>query len=246
MILFSDETTKDSVIAANSADVNYPVANVLDSRLTKVYRTDANTTAEIVLNAGAAVTVSGIAIANHNISSGATIKIQGNATESWSSPSVDESITFASGIIKHTFTEASYQYWRIQIVDAGNSDGYIEIGRSWVGKVFTTPGISKTVSDSRKSNSAKSISVSGQSYQDVRYFNSMISVKIPRLTHAEKASLITEFENVDYGVPFFVQFDESCLDLDTLYVTMDMDQVAFNLLSNNKYYESAISFMEEV
>ena len=69
MILLANETCKNATITANSADVNYPVSNIVDSRLTRLFRTDSNTTAEIVFNAGSAVGVSFVAIANHNITS---------------------------------------------------------------------------------------------------------------------------------------------------------------------------------
>lgn len=246
MILLANETCKNATITANSADVNYPVSNIVDSRLTRLFRTDSNTTAEIVFNAGSAVGVSGVAIANHNITSGATIKLQGNTSDSWASPAYELTLTYSSGIILSTMTEQTYQYWRIKIDDSGNSDGYIQIGRAWIGKSFTTPSISPVVSHTRKSYSVKSISASGQSYQDTRYFASLISVRFRKMTHTEKANLITQFEAVDIGTPLFLYFDESKIDLDKYYVTIDGDQLSFNILRNPSYYEGAVSFVEEV
>jgi len=247
MKLLNNETCKYASLVANSAVVNYPVSNILDSRLSRIFKTDSNTTATIVFDAGSAVIVNSIAIANHNISSSVTtLKIQGNATDIWTSPSVDETLTYSSGIITKLFTGGSYRYWRIQIVDGSNPDGYISIGRAWVGKYFTMPYISPIIGHSRVSKSVKSVSVSGQSYMDARYFNSTIAVKFPLVTHAEKANMIAEFERIDIGVPFFVTFDETDSDLGILYVTIDQDSLNFNLLRNRNYYETALSLIEEI
>ena len=247
MILLSNETTKDATLTANSAIINYPVTNVLDSRLSRIFKTSSNTTATIVFDVGSAVTVTSVAIANHNISSGVTtLKVQGNATDAWGAPSVDETLTYSSGIITKQFTGGSYRYWRINIVDAGNSDGYISLGRVGLYDSFTLPDISPSVGHTRNSNSVKSISVSGQSYLDKRYFNSIYSVRFPKLSHTEKENLISQFETIDIGEPFFCRFDETELDFDTVYVTFDQDSLSFNLLINSDYYESSFSLTEEV
>ena len=90
MIIAAKETLKDATLTVNSILVNYPVTNILDSRLSRIAKTDTNTTMTIVFDAGSSVTVDSISLANHNISNAAAIKFQGNATDAWGSPSVDE------------------------------------------------------------------------------------------------------------------------------------------------------------
>ena len=81
---------------------------------------------------------------------------------------------------------------------------------------------------------------------DGRYFAEKIAVKFRKVTHTEKANMITQFETIDVGIPFFVTFNESVLDLGTIYVTWDGDGLNFNLLRNSSYYETNISLQEEV
>ncbi len=246
MILKIDETAKDSTLSVNSENVNYALTNILDSRLTRTFRTVAGiTTVNIVFDAGSAINVTSICIANHNITSGATIKLQGNATDSWGSPSVDETVTWNAGIIKKDISQETYRYWRISIVDGSNPDTYIEIGRAWIGDLFNTAFISPVFGHTRNSMSEKS-SPFGQTYLDKRGFRSMVSVRFPWMTQAEKANLITQFEIVDIGTPFFVTFDETDMDVDTLYVTMDQEGLNFNIKRNPAYYESALSMIEEI
>ena len=247
MRLKTDETCSVAILTANSSTLNYPVGNVLDSRLSRIFKTDSSTTATIVFDCSAAVNVTSIIIANHNISSGVTtLKLQGNATDSWGTPSVDETLTWASGHIIKDITQASYRYWRIQIIDAGNSDGFISIGRAWIGDLYQSPGIAPAINHNRVSESVKSITPSGQSYQDTRYKYSIITTTWPKLSHAEKAAIFAIFDDIDIGTPFFVTFEESNSDLGTLYVTIDNDSINASLLSNQAYYTASINYKEEV
>lgn len=246
MVIKANETTSDATLTPNSENVNYPATNILDSRRTRLFKTvAATTTATIVFDAGAAVTVDSISIDNHNISSGVTtFKIQGNATDAWGGPSVDETLVWAAGIVTKSFTGGSFRYWRLHIIDAGNTDTFISLGRVMLTNEFTMPDISPSVGHSRNSHSIKSISVNGSAYQDSRYFGSLISVRFPKISHAEKANMISQLEIIDIGQPMFVTFDETELDLGTIYCTIDGTGFNFNLLINSDFYESNISLLE--
>ena len=246
MIVVANETLKDSILTINSSNINYPVTNILDSRLTKIVKTDSNTTMTIVFDAGSAVNVNSISIANHNISSGATIKFQGNATNVWTTPTIDETLTYSSGIINKQFTGGSYQYWRLDIVDAGNSDGFISAGRVYGGTISSPPSIGQTFSNTRVSESLKTYSISGQAYGDNRYFYDLISIQWRKITQAEKALIIAWFETLDITKPFFLVFDESKMDLTAKYVTIDSNQISFNYLKNPAWVEASLTFREEV
>jgi hypothetical protein len=247
MILLTNETTKDASLTVDSAIINYPPTNILDSRLSRIYRTNATTTAEIVYSMTSAITVNAIAIANHNITSSATaIKIQGNASDVWTSPSFSQDITWDSDIMTATFTDQSYQYWRLQIIDATNPDSYLEMGRVWIGESFQSPGISPTLTHDKVSASIKSKSTGGQTYQDGRYFYHVVNTTYPAVTHAEKAEIFQQFEYTDVGIPYFTIFDEDCIDLDVLYCTQVEDTIRATLLNNKDYYTIGYTIEEEV
>jgi hypothetical protein len=246
MIIMSDETLSSATLTANSNIINYPTTNILDSRIDRLFRTDSSTTATIVFDAGAAVTVDSINIANHNISASVTtLKWQGNATDSWGSPSVDETLTHTTGIITKQFTGGSYRYWRLHIIDGSNPDGYIEIGRVSGCDAYTTVGISPNVTHDLVDAGVKTTSISGGTYYDGRYFYEQISVSYPSLTHTQKGEMWAIFRAIGYGTPFFVTFDESGSDLGTLYVTIDQDSINTSLLINSDYYTFGLSLREE-
>ncbi len=248
MILKANETLLDAALSANSENINYPLTNLFDYRLSRKYRTDAGTTtATIVFDAGAAITVNSIDIAGHNISSGvSTLKFQGNASDSWGAPSVDETLTYAAGVINKDFTGGSYRYWRLHIIDAGNTDTYIEIGRAYGSNSYSTPIISWEVSHSHQSGTVKTRAPVGVTYGDIRIKEELISVKWPKiLTATDKPALITAFDQVDISKPFFVTFDDSVSLLGTLYVTIDGNGLHFVYYRNAVYSRAAISFIEE-
>lgn len=248
MIWKANETLLNAALSANSENINYPLTNLFDYRLSRKFRTDAGTTtATIVFDAGAAITVKSICVAGHNISSGVTVlKFQGNATNVWTSPSVDETLTYSSGIINKDFTGGSYQFWRLHVVDAANTDTYIEIGRAYGSNPYTTPYIGVNVADSYESNTIKTRTPTGNTYGDLRYKHHMISVKWPYCSVAtDKAALITAFDYVDISKPFFVTFDETNIVLGTKYVTIDGNGLHFNYLVNPAYVEASISLIEE-
>lgn len=63
-------------------------------------------------------------------SSSAALRLQANATNVWTAPSVDQALTYDDdyGVFTHFFASAqSYRYWRLNIKDAANSKLYIEV-----------------------------------------------------------------------------------------------------------------------
>lgn len=66
------------------------------------------------------------------ISSSATVKIQGNATNTWASPQVDETLVVADygiGVVdRDGLGGIACRYWKLKIYDPSNSYGHIELG----------------------------------------------------------------------------------------------------------------------
>jgi len=276
MIIKADETMSVAVLTANSANINYPVTNILHSSRTRVFKTVAlTTTATIVFDCLTAVTCNSIDIDNHNISSGVTaLKWQGNATDAWGAPSVDEDLTYSSGIINKDFTGGSYRYWRLHIEDAANTDTFIKLGRVFtggsyrywrlhiedaantdtfikLGRVFganslTTSVIGGNISDSYQTDTVKTRTNAGVTYGDLRDNYQLISVNWNKITTAtEKPLLKTMFDQVSISTPFFVTFDDSNISLNTVYVTIDGNGLHFVYYPDARYCKASISFIEE-
>ncbi len=122
---------------------------------------------------GAATAAQFAAVLNDNLSAGGSIRLQANATDAWTAPSVDEAIASLGddGLIRYKWLSAaqSYRYWRLLIKDHLNSDGYSAIGLAWVGPyVQPTRGIAQAYSEPRSSLSASAYSTHGARFLDVR------------------------------------------------------------------------------
>ena len=83
----------------------------------------------INIDLGSAQEVKALILFDHNMTSAATITLKGVDPVIFS-----ESVTWASGKILHYLSVATTKrYWQLQITDATNPDGYIEIGEIYLG-----------------------------------------------------------------------------------------------------------------
>lgn len=127
-----------TVITASTTATGYPVTNVQDQRLSTEFRTSATTAPQtVVMDFTTAKTMSVAAIINHNFTSSATVSIQANTSNSWGSPATSKTITYSANMMLNFFTDVSYRWWRFSISDAGNPDGYLSMGRLWLGTYIT-------------------------------------------------------------------------------------------------------------
>ncbi len=93
-----------------------------------------------VINLGSTRKVDAVIIQDHNLTSNANIHLKARRSTAWeistsTSESVDETITWAADKILHYVVSSSNirRYWRIDITDTANPDGYIEIGNLYLG-----------------------------------------------------------------------------------------------------------------
>ena len=120
--------------------VNYNPASVFRTQ-------DSSTSHSIVFDFGSAVTIDTCAMANINFTTSAIVKIQGNAADSWGSPSLSETLVVSGLGLDPAYTNLfhkivtgspTYRYWRINIDDTTNPNGYYQVGEAWLG-VRVTP-----------------------------------------------------------------------------------------------------------
>jgi hypothetical protein len=92
----------------------------------------------IVNDLGSAQNIQAYLFKKHNLTSGATAKIQGHTADSWGSPSVDVTLGITADITVYFWSSAqNYRYWRHYIQDPQNSEGYVEFGRMFMGGYFS-------------------------------------------------------------------------------------------------------------
>ncbi len=112
---------------------NYGKQKIFDLDRDFVYRSrsldDPNT---ITLTFASAKNIKALAILDHNLSSAAVITLMGNTSDAWGAPAYSQVVAWNTEKIGY-YLDQTYQYWRLQISDQSNSDGYIEIGELYLG-----------------------------------------------------------------------------------------------------------------
>lgn len=118
-------------LTESSEDSSYPAENTQDIRLAKPWRTGTASAATIDLDAGTGITITAdcAAIIEHNLGSAATLSIQASTAATFTPVALSANMTWRDGPIVVYFTAGTYRYWRINISDTSNPDGYYEIGR---------------------------------------------------------------------------------------------------------------------
>jgi hypothetical protein len=127
---YSDNVVPSATLSVQSGteDPDYLAANLAD-RVVAIPAQLTTTTGAWKLAYGAAQRIDVVALPHHNLTAGLNVRFQGNATDSWGSPTLDAAITipayrgdgFPGGAWKDLtgvtgYTTAGFQYWRLVIV----------------------------------------------------------------------------------------------------------------------------------
>ena len=190
MIIGYDNKYNLATLTASDENPAFPVENSQDTRLSRLYKST-STSINIVVDLGESLTATAFFLANHNLTSSATITIEGNATDSWTTPSYSNSITYSADIIQELFATQTYRYWRVVISDATNTDTFIKFGNIFLGTYLSITNSSHNITVNDIDTTTETVSQSGQRYRDIGYIYKQYQLNFPRITQTEKEALIT-------------------------------------------------------
>ena len=246
---FSTLSIGHNGVGANQADSEYEYLHIYEGLLVGTVADSDDVTEllkdkELLLDKTyqSKITATDLLLANTTIHDGDTILLRANNVDSFNAGSpVDETVVWDEDIIHHNFTSGTYQYWWLSV----NSSNDVEIGRLYLGESSTPPDIAPTVSVVNNTADVKTKSIGGQTYGDERYNYKQFITTFSSVTHAQKAALETFFDSITTIKPYFIEFDETELDLTRYYVTTDQTELRFTLLVNSDYYTASVNFVEE-
>ncbi len=221
----------DSTVTNTNANANYPIANIKDSRLSKYYRSVNDNDMYFVIDTGSAVALTYFAIMSHNISSGATLTLEANATDVWTTPSFTTTLTHGDGIILENFTEQSYRYYRLTVSDNSNPDEYIQIGGLYLSNHAQFPAMEQKQSLGRSSTSKKQISDSGQLYVNRKYKYKTRKADFPFVTWSQAESIDGVFDYVDYPI-ILMLYEANLANEPAIYAHIDGDSFVLDRNGN--------------
>ncbi len=154
--------------------------------------------------------------ASLKISPTATIKLQGNETDSWGSPSYEATLTYDDEVITKFSSTGLHteglRYWRLLIVDQ-NPLGYIELGVVYLGDYFepTRGKVQYPMESVFIDRSETVFSEGGQSFSDVRQKSQYFSVTVVGLQIADIERYRQIFDEYQIARPFFVSLDKDAV-----------------------------------
>jgi len=224
-------------LTASSEDSDFPASNTQHHWHLLHWRSTGDEDEWLKVNLGSAQDIKVFVIKYHNFSAGATLKIQANSSDSWTTPPVDETLSITSDIIVKFWSSAqSYQWWRIYIDDTGNSDGYLKIGRVFLGnhvelsRVYSYGYEYQYIDPSDVVFSANGQIASNQKERYKRF-----SYTFRGLTSTDKSNLETIFDSVGLSIPYFFCEDSSSPSSSTFYVLNSAAWVVANIPDSDRY-----------
>ena len=245
MIISYIDEVEDKTISASSADGDFPIGNVQHPHLSNKWRSTGDTSEWIKIDMATAVDPGSAFLGGTNLTDSATVKIQGNATDVWTSPTVDITMSKEDDIFYSYSTDfAELRWWRFVIEDPTNPDGYISVGRAWIGETITLLGPHTSFIHQRINTSVGETSISGQSYGDTGYVYNSWEMSFPYWNNEEKNNIITFSDTVNKSKQFFVQFaDDNDNQLGPIYCIMT-NNIDFVHLKTLNVWSSTIVFRE--
>lgn len=148
ILILSPGSSDAATLTADSEVSTLPATNLQGIQPKKKWRTTSLTPYLDIDFGTAGCAANGFALIGHNLTSAATIRVRGKATfPVTSSPTVDTTAVSAwpaTGKPSDTYwpqylswlswvNVTALRYWRIDISDSGNTDGYLQAGRLMLG-----------------------------------------------------------------------------------------------------------------
>lgn len=242
-----------TTITAGSANADLPVANVRHPHRTKVYRTGTSAAGEwILFDFGSAKTVQAAILLDHTLTGGdAGIKLQGNATNSWGSPSVDESLAYNVGTMaKFLTSEQSYRYWRI-IFTKSSAGETRDIGRIFLGPFYEALKSFKygTLKIMPIDPSDIDKSIGGQSFSDIKSAYDSVKGDFGFIGDVQNTQMRSLADMCGTHTPWFLSIDDVNKPYDLLYYgrTVKLSAFQVEMLQAGAYvWSTALEFEESL
>jgi hypothetical protein len=195
----SDGTTANNFTASSEESTDKGVINLKSDIVEKYWQSTGDSAEWVRFDAGSGETISldTFALIGHNLSGSATLTLKGYGDGSSSAPA-DWSVvaTYATLTVSEdpdeenliwvspTNPSAAYRWWRLDIADPTNADGYIRIGRLVAGTALIFSG----------ENCLDQIGLVEQSFKDEMQLNGFTRISNNR---ALKRKLVLRFKDLN-------------------------------------------------
>lgn len=147
------------------------------------------------------------------ISPSATLKLQANETNVWTSPTFEQDLSYDDVAIGLFDSEGLFpegkRYAKLKIIDSANPNGFVELGSVFLGEFFqpTRGAVNFPLAGRYVDRSTTAFSEGGQTFSDRRAKSEILDLTWKFLTKAEKEEIDDIFDEFGTSDPFFIQLD---------------------------------------
>lgn len=130
---------------ASSEKPSLPAINLALSNRNKPWRSNgAVSGVTLTVDLGSALGVDAVALISSNLTNAATIGIAANSSNSWGAPPFSTTLTpwtaANTGVmLKFLASTQTFRWWQITLTDAGNPDGFLQVGVVHLGPTVLIP-----------------------------------------------------------------------------------------------------------
>lgn len=213
--LYTNSFDSATVTSLNVA-TGYSAANVQDRLLKKTYRSTGLTSQWLKFDLGSTKTIDMFTFFYNNLTSGATVKLYGHATDlgltelAWAGASYVGTITSFDARAGYIAPTGAYRWYLLAITDASNTDGYIQIGRVCGGTaVSPTENFAEDFQESIIDGSDQSWTIGSHVYSIQRERYTTFDFSFRDISNANQVLLRTLYAAVYKTEPFVIAFDAS-------------------------------------
>lgn len=244
-LLWNNYATSSATYVGTTENVNYPIANLYEEQLSKVYRSVfVSTTEEIILQQSCAPTH--VSIFNHNVSSSATIYVEA-ASSSGFTGAFSTTMDWAEYyMVTDEFVSTSKEFWRVRIEGNSTALSYAQSGYLFVGDSLDMPYMKRDQEITKKVVSNVVISHGGQVYGDEMYSYRNPVVNFPLVTSTWREQVQDVFDDrKNYGSMILMIWPDSLETESPMYCVFDQKELKWKRTTDrNHKWETTIKFRE--
>jgi len=235
-------------VTANSAEANFPVSNVQHRWLTKAYRATGDAAEWLKGDTGlASPGIQAVIFRNTNFTSGGTFTIEMHATDGWGAPTYSELMTYNTNIMVHFPVATQDLRWqRFTMADGANPDGYVKVGRAFVGPYWTpTMNFTRQYTVEQVDPSLIDFSEGGQISSIVRTQFNRYAYAFKDMSAADKVSLQAIFASRGLKKDFFVVQDADDMVTHVPYQARFFKNLSWNHVIRDSLFD-VVMYVEEL
>jgi hypothetical protein len=143
LLLYDTRTWDASTVTASTSASGMAASRVLHDLVSRKWRSTSKTGNTLTFDLGSAFSTTLFGIFGHNFTSGATVTLAANTSNSWGAPAWGPTtLTVAtdgdSRVLPRLVYKLSqsYRWWQLSVDDSGNTSNYVEIGRIMAGQYY--------------------------------------------------------------------------------------------------------------